>query len=552
MTPGLRLRRRAGAAATLAALAAALLVVVNGAPAGAAPTDPDITVTTPAEGSTVDTATVAVSGRVQAASVLASFKDVTLRVAGTSFKAPCSSSPCDFTWNPSLTTNGRYSLTVTATEQTLGLLAGASASLTRTFVVDAPPAKPALDPPKVNDARTVDLTWSRNSEPDMLYYAIFRKDPAGTTYLPVGRVDQPASGKSVTFTDTTTNLNGGDYGYQVVAVRKGGAKPETTSSPSAARTATVPAPPTTTALTVPGASAPGKGSTTTVKPGAAAGVDLSGFLSSRAQAAPTPPPTVLEPPDPGFQGTLPFAAPTPSDQVEEGDAQAVPPTTGRSTSVVSLDGARPLVPVAAGLVLLLLATHLRLLNRRLKPATAGDLPIEAAAPPLPVPPPPPAVVGDVAGPAAAEVEVAQAPPTTFYDVSDDGDWDDEWAPAGEAEPSAEPITYVDDEAGPDRSWATDADRDPSTEMATEPEPDFGLEPDFEPTAFDPAPEPDFESEPAVEPQLEPDFELEPVVPAAMAAEPDEPDVDFDELEEHFEVLEVISPTRRPLARSGHR
>jgi len=232
---------------------------------------------------------VAVSGRVLAQSALGSFKDVTLKVAGTSIKPPCPSSPCTFTWSPSLVTNGRYDLTVTATEQTL-LLDGGTSTLTRTFVVDAPPAKPTLDPPRINDARTVDLTWSRNTEPDMLYYAVFRKDPAGTAYLPVGRVDQPASGKSVAFTDTTTTLNGGDYGYQVVAVRKGGVKAETASAPSASRTAAVPVPPTTTAPTVPGAPLPGQGSTTTVKPGAAAGVDLSGFLSSRATPTPAPPP----------------------------------------------------------------------------------------------------------------------------------------------------------------------------------------------------------------------------------------------------------------------
>lgn len=384
--PGLGSRRalwRAGAALAVAGLGPLALA----APAGAEAT---ITVSAPAEGATVESSTVPVSGRAQTGSALARFKELTLALNGASQGVACGDQTvCNFTWSPTLPRNGRYELTVTAVEQTL-VLEGGRSSLVRRFVVDAAPARPELEPPRVTDARTVELTWSRNTEPDMLYYAVFRKDPGAASFLPVGEVKQPASGRTVTFTDATTTLAGGDHAYQVVAVRKGGAKAETASGPSVARTASVPPPPTTTSAPgspgpgSPGPGAPGAGPTTTVaRPGSAAGVDLSGFLSSRAPATPAPPTTLLQPPDLGFQATLPFGARPPGEDLEEGDAEAVLPADRRTSPVVSLDGGRPLVPVAAGLVLLLLAMHLRLLNRRLKPVADGDLPMATGPRPAP-------------------------------------------------------------------------------------------------------------------------------------------------------------------------
>ncbi len=220
---------------------------------------------------------------------------------------------------------------------------GPSNERTRTFYVATPAAKPVLDPPKVNDARNTELSWSRNTEPDMLYYAVFRKDPGGSKYLPVGTpVSQPSTGTKVSFVDTTTSaFVGGDYSYQVVAVRKGagGTWPaEIASEPSTVRTATVPAPPATTSTTgvaaPPGSPPASAGPTTTVKPGTSAGVDLSGFLSTRSQPITLPPITVPEPPDTGFQGTLPFGARPPGDDVEEGEEEAVLPESA-SRSVIS-------------------------------------------------------------------------------------------------------------------------------------------------------------------------------------------------------------------------
>lgn len=471
--PGL-VRRRAGAAA---ALVGALIVTGLASPAGA---EAVITVTGPAEGAVLDRSTVSITGRIEVGA-LSTIKEAVLTLGDARFDARCTQSPCGFTWAPSLPRNGRYEVTVAAVEQTL-VVEGPRTTLTRKFVVDAPPAKPVLDAPKVTEGRTVELSWSRNTEPDMLFYAVFRKDPGGTAFTPVGTVKQPESGAAVSFTDATTTLNGGDFAYQVVAVRKGGTKPETASAPSAVRTAVVPVPPTTTTLApAPGAPAAGA-TTTTVKAGAAAGTDLSGFLAARSQVAPTRPPTILEPPDTGFEGDLPFGAVPPGQDLEEGEAEAVVPNTDRSTaSIVSLEDGRPLVPVAAGLVLLLLALHLRVLNRRLRPVGGGDLPIEAPAPaagapagaPAPAPTPGPAAptsaapsearharrAVSIAAPVAGagrewqrepEPEVPELEPElateaaggtpAFYDVADDDDWDAGWAPhAGtDVEPEIEP------------------------------------------------------------------------------------------------------------------
>jgi len=544
MTGGGRLRRRARAAAALgAALGAALLVVAPSAPAGAAPV---ITIDTPVDGKTLDNSKIAVSGQARS-NALTTLKDVTLKVGDKTLSPTCDGqTSCDLSWSPTLPTNGAYELAVSATEQTLGVLGGTKSSVTRKFVVDAPPAKPVVDAPKVSDARTVALSWSRNTEPDMLYYAVFRKDPGGSAFLPVGRTNQPESGSSVSFADATTTLNGGEYAYQVVAVRKGGAKPETASAPSAARTVAVPLPPTTTlAPQAPGAP-PGPGQPgTTVKPGAAAGVDLSGFLASRAQAAPTPPPTILEPPDPGFKGSLPFdPAAGPANDLEEGNAEAIaPPSTGRSSPVVSLDSARPLVPVAGGLILLLLAVHMRLLNRRLKPAAAGDLPIETAAftrdsPPVRLATPAP----EQARSEQAVASLAASVPWTEEEDAEEENWEG-------------PSRAV---ASGDRGMTAVAARPGVVDVVAEPV----APPSRQATLYDVEEHADevlpvahhdvADHHPADDEKWQSGWSSGPGEPVA-SAEPEEAAGSGADLDpDGFEVEEVISPTRRPLVRSGNR
>ncbi len=380
MRPGLG--RRVGAAGAL------VLSVLLGMPAAPASADPTFTDLKPAANAILDTASVTISGTANASNTVLGLtvKRVTVALDGrTVLTKNCTTEQCPFAHTASFPLNGPHTATITALEGTL-VIEGATTTVDRKFAIAAPAARPVLDTPKVNDARTVDLAWSRNTEGDMLYYAVFRKDPGATKYFQVGgKVNHPTSGTKVTFADTTTStFGGGDYTYQVVAVRKGAtgtAESEKLSEPSAGATATVPVlPTTTTAAPLPGA--PAAGPTTTVKPAPPAGVDLSGFIASRPPTRTLPTITVPEPPDTGFKGTLPFGARPPGDDIEEGDAEATSPRDAAGSSILSLEGGRPLVPVAGGLVLLLLAMHTRLLSRRVK--ADADLPV-VVAPKAPAP-----------------------------------------------------------------------------------------------------------------------------------------------------------------------
>ena len=452
-----RLGRRSGA---VAALLLSVLVATPAPPAGAEEGGPAITIDSPRAEPPLESASVTVSGSASSAT-LYRMKDVTLTIGSETRTKTCAESPCSFSWTVTRPANGRYDFKLVAT-QALPLVgtAGPSNERSRSFFVAAPAAKPVLDPPKVNEARNTELSWTRNTEPDMLYYALFRKDPGGSKYLPVGTtIPQPTSGSKVSYTDSTTSaFTGGEYSYQVVAVRKGagGAWPaEIASEPSSVRVATVPAPPATTSTTgvgaPPGSPAAGAGPTTTAKPGTSAGVDLSGFLSTRSQPVTLPAITVPEPPDTGFQGNLPFGARPPGEELEEGEEEAVLPDDARRSIISRISPGRPLVPVAGGLVLLLLAMHMRVLNHRIKVAPEKDLPVDD--PPARAPAPAPAPVRASAPAPAPEPapeprphpQPVSQPAPVLYDV--DEEWaveeslaDEEWAPvAPEPEPEPEPF-----------------------------------------------------------------------------------------------------------------
>ncbi|HEX7277914.1 MAG TPA: hypothetical protein VF244_11110 [Acidimicrobiales bacterium] len=233
------------------------------------------------------------------------------------------------------------------------------------FRLAAEPQAPADLKLEAGDDRSVIVSWARNPEPDIRYYALFRKDPGGDFRRLGSDIKQPASGRA-TFTDTSAAGTGGSFVYKVFAVRNGASgdnKTDKISKASAERTTTVAPPPTTTNPGDPGAPV------TTI---AGEGVDIGSFLSGQAPTLPSPGPIFLDLPDTGFGETLPFGALP--DEAEPGEEDAVLPPTPRQRQVAEFKANRPLIPVAAGLVLLVLAGHIRLLNVRTKAAPEKPAP----------------------------------------------------------------------------------------------------------------------------------------------------------------------------------
>ena len=92
-------------------------------------------------------------------------------------------------------------------------------------------------------------------------------------------------------------------------------------------------------------------------------------MSGQAPTLPTPAPIFLDLPDTGFGEILPFGVLP--DEAEPGEEDAVLPTSPRQREIAQFNRNRPLIPVAAGAVLLVLAAHIRLLNVRTKPTVVS-------------------------------------------------------------------------------------------------------------------------------------------------------------------------------------
>ncbi len=278
----------------------------------------------------------------------------------------CSTGDVSFTWEvPALEYNGPYTVTATGTYcAVLCLGAPQRASATPvSFRLGMEPAAPTDLKLSTGDDRSVTVSWARNGEPDFLYYALFRKDPGGEFRRLGSDIKQPSSGRPSFADSSAAGTNGGDFVYRVFAVRKGFTgddKSTKISKASTDRTITVAPPPTTT--TNPGD--PAGGPVTTV---AGEGVDIGSFLSGQAPTLPTPGPIFLDLPDTGFGETLPFGTLPGDDDIEPGEEDAVLPTP-RARQVAEFKANRPLIPVAAGLILLVMAGHVRLLNVRTKAA----------------------------------------------------------------------------------------------------------------------------------------------------------------------------------------
>lgn len=291
----------------------------------------------------------------------------------------------------SLPFNGVYRATVSVAWEDrapLGVVVDEDTEVSEaeTFSVAAPPANPTGVKTVVDAAsRAVTVTWAANTEPDMLFYVVQRAKGASTEFAQVG---SPVAHPTAELVDTTTAESGGDYRYQVVAVRRGAQPDEGVSSdPSALSpesTATVadPPAPATTAPGTPGASTP----PTTLpanSPGAlttSGKVDLNGFTNVQSQARRSTPRTV-PPPDTGFQDTLPFAAqPDQGEEAEEGGelgevAADSPQFRELGEIEEGPDRQRTMAFFAAGLLATVLLMHVLWVKSEVK-----RVPLEAVAP----------------------------------------------------------------------------------------------------------------------------------------------------------------------------
>lgn len=274
--------------------------------------------------------------------------------------------------------NGKYRATVSATGVDGGGLLGDSnpetATRTRDFFVVAPPAQPTNVRPTIDaGTRVVTLSWSPNSEKDLLFYVVQRDGAV------LGKVENGQT----SFVDRSTAEAGGDYRYQVVAVRRGATAEEgVNSDPSATATASVPGPPgpPTTASGTPstgtggtggtgtgGSGTGGSGSTATTVPSNSPGalkksgtIDLSGFGSIQSQARRAAP--RLELPDTGFNETLPFGTTGTTRLVEEGEDEPAVTAQGEvrelGAEAASNDRQRSTAFLAAGLLVTVILMHL--------------------------------------------------------------------------------------------------------------------------------------------------------------------------------------------------
>jgi hypothetical protein len=247
--------------------------------------------------------------------------------------------------------------------------------------MEAPPAQPADVRAEANADQTVRVTWARNSEPDMIAYRVQRKDPGAASFHDIGgAVPQPSGGSAVSIADPAAAPGGGTFDYQVQAIRAGRSGDASTPIGSGFSSTSV-------------AVAPiGPGATNSPAPAPPAEnpaltPNLSAFLKGSAGGLPKASlPQAPAIPDGGFSENLPFAAPA--------------SRSGRGEEAIGLgaessgNGARAiLIPVAGGLLLCLVAFHVRRLNGWLAPAAAKPVsvtPIPSA--PLahdePSPPPP--------------------------------------------------------------------------------------------------------------------------------------------------------------------
>jgi hypothetical protein len=369
--------RRFGAGAAIVTVAASLLVIF--VPAAGASDAPSISIDSPGPGAVVDTSSIAISGRASM-HPLAGLETNTVTRVSVSLDSPVGGplpgcDPCNegegfsvpFSWSTDLAYNGPYTVSVSAAgrEGPIDLNGEEAASASLDFQVAAPPGAPGGVKAAVNPDRTVTVSWERNGEPDMIGYRVQRRDPGSQSFVDAGALVGHPSSSLVDPAPATAA--GGAYAYRVQAIRVGGSGgPDTALGSSYASTgADVPTPDGRPAP--PAGVGPGDGGGA-APPAAGAPPDIVGFLSGGGGPPNASLPAGIGlpgPGDPGFDPTLPY----PGGLRRDGDDPSSSVAFGSAN--VSSGGRALAVPVAAGLLLGVLAFHLRLLSRRLPLDDAG-------------------------------------------------------------------------------------------------------------------------------------------------------------------------------------
>ena len=325
-------------------------------------------------------------------------------------KASAAPSGSSVSFPVDLPRNGRYKVSVSAPWSHSGLFLGGdqngTAADAREFFVAVPPASPTAVKTAVDGAtRGVTLTWKANTEPDLLFYVIQRAKGTSNEFSVVGRAEKAAEPR---FADASTAEAGGEYRYQVVAVRNGVKEGEGISSdPSALSpeaTAAVPdppPPPTTAPPATPEAAAGTPGTTIAAQTSTGGGtgavpanspgalttsgtVDLRGFTAVQSQSRRAAPRAAE--PDPGFLPTLPFAPRTGDEEVAEeggelGEVAADSPQFREIGAEEESDNRQEtMMFFAAGLLATVLLMHVLWVKSEVK-----RVPLEAVAPEGPKP-----------------------------------------------------------------------------------------------------------------------------------------------------------------------
>lgn len=357
--------RRHASLATLAVVAA-LLLGTSG-PAAAAE-ELTVTIISPPDGEVLTDPNAVIAGTATT-DVLHVLKGV--RVTVTSRLNAENHSSCDapvapdgsFSCSPGFRFNGPYEAVVTATDALhLDLGDMRTREATRGFKMEAPPAPPQGVTVDVGPDRRATISWVRNTEPDLRHYVVTRVAPGGGT-SPVGFVPQPPSGERVSLVDGSLPPTGGKYEYIVAAVRSdrdGQATNNRAVARSSPVTVEVAAAPTA------GAGPPGPG---LPAPRARGGSNVSSFLSGGG--VPTSlalPDGASLPLDGGSSSGQPFALPG-GDGSESADPAVLEGGASASNQRALV------VPIAAALLLCVLAFHLRQFDRAVLSAPPAYHPI---------------------------------------------------------------------------------------------------------------------------------------------------------------------------------